>query len=459
MSAFLLALLHAFVSAILVYFIVVNTAQLLLLGAAALEMTRHVRRIRREGRSRILGSTLAPRITVLAPVCDAEASVTGEVRGLLALYYPNLEIIVINDGSSDATLDRLRETFDLVPVHNIFRRVLEAQPVVGQFRSRAHANLVVVDKQRGGTADALNAGLNIATGDLVCAIDAGTLVEPDALQHMVRPFLASHDLLAAGGPIRIVNDSTIERGRVLDVRAPRNALAAFQAVEYLRAFLFARIGWNRVGGNLIIAGAFGLFRRAAVLAAGGYRHDVLGEDVELIVRMRHTALEQKAPHEVYFVPDAVAWARAPEAAGVLRRQRERWHRAISSTLWRHRRMLFNPRHGAVGMLVVPWFALVEIAAPLLEAIGLLGLVLGLAVGALDGTFATFYFVGVYGLAMVGSMLAVVLEEYSFHRYDTVRDRLILVVAAVLEHVGYRQFTVWARLRSLWAGRAVPPDRS
>jgi cellulose synthase/poly-beta-1,6-N-acetylglucosamine synthase-like glycosyltransferase len=434
--------------AIMVYFVLANGAYALLLMSAFWEMVQYARQVRGESRWRLLGSSVAPSISMLAPAYNEAATIGDSVRALLALHYPSLEVVIVNDGSQDATIGVLTERFALVPIHSIFRRSITTKPVRGLYRSRSHPNLLVVDKDNGGKADALNTGLQMATGELVCAIDADTLIEPDALLRMVRPFLMDSDVLAAGGTICVVNSSEVRDGRVVKPRVSRGPLAGFQMVEYLRAFLFGRLGWNRLGGNLIISGAFGLFRREAMIAAGGYAHDTVGEDMELVLRLRVQGYAQKGPHKVDFIPDPVAWTEVPESLRVLGRQRDRWHRGLTDVMWRYRRLLWNPHYGAMGLVVYPYFFWVELLAPLVESLGLLGLAVGLLLGVLDIPFAVLFFLMAYGLGMVLNTLTVVLEEFSFHRYEGLRDRLLLLVWALLENCGYRQLTVLWRLRGL-----------
>jgi cellulose synthase/poly-beta-1,6-N-acetylglucosamine synthase-like glycosyltransferase len=431
---------------ILVYFIGIHLAYLALVCCATWDMVVHVLRIRDESRSRILGSAVSPSISILAPAYNEEATIGESVTALLALHYANLEVVVINDGSPDGTLAVLRERFDLVPIHTIVWRRIDTKPVRGLYRSRSHPNLVVVDKENGGKADALNVGLNMATGDLVCVIDADTIVDSDALQRLARPFLSEHDVLATGGTVRIVNGSTVSGGRVVDARVPRTFLAGVQVVEYFRAFLFGRLGWNRMGGNLIISGAFGLFRLNAVIEAGGYTHDTVGEDMELVLKLRRRAYEAGQPHRIVFVPDAAAWTEAPESLRVLGRQRDRWHRGLTDVLWRHRRMFLNPRYGAVGLVCYPYFVFVELLAPVVELLGLTGLALGLAAGLVNTSFAGLFFLVAYGIGAVLGTYAMLLEEWSFSRYTRFSDRLRLLGYLVLESFGYRQLTAWWRLR-------------
>jgi cellulose synthase/poly-beta-1,6-N-acetylglucosamine synthase-like glycosyltransferase len=435
--------------AILAYFVLVNTFYAVLLVSAARELLHHVRSVRGEARSRILGSPAAPKISILAPAYNEEATIEDSVRSLLALYYANLEIVVVNDGSKDNTVAVLQRVFELVPIPAVLEPRVEARPVRQLFRSRTHPNLVVADKVNGGKADALNVALNLASGDLVCAIDADTLIEPDALQRMVRPFVASSNVVAAGGTIRVANGCTIRRGRVLDMRAPHHALAGFQVIEYLRAFLFGRLGWNRLGGNLIISGAFGLFHRETVLDIGGYAHDTVGEDMELVIRLRRYGFETGGPSDADFVPDPVAWTEVPESGRVLGRQRDRWHRGLADVLWRHRMVLFNRKYGAMGWVAFPYFVFVELLAPIVEAIGLVGGVIGLVLGVIDVEFAILYFLLAYGYGMLLSILTLLMEELTFQRYRRLRDRAWLIGWAMLENLGYRQMTAFWRLRGIW----------
>ncbi|MBA2348213.1 MAG: glycosyltransferase family 2 protein [Solirubrobacterales bacterium] len=433
---------------VLLYLALVNSFYLVLLGAACVELRTHKRRIWHERRERLLGSRVAPRLSMLAPAFNEEATVLESVRSLLTLSYPSLEIIVINDGSGDATLDVLRREFDLAPIHPIYRRQVEHAHVRGLYRSRQKPGLLVVDKVNGGKADALNAGLDIASGELVCAMDADTLIEPDGLLRMVRPFLTREDIVAVGGTIRVANDCDVRGGRVVHARVPTRPLPGIQVVEYLRAFLFGRCGWNRLGGNLIVSGAFGLFRRDAVLDAGGYVHDTVGEDMELIAHLRRRGYEHGGPRRVEFVPDPVAWTEVPETLRVLGRQRDRWHRGLADVLWRHRDVALRPRYGSLGLFAYPVFVLTELLPPVLEIIGLVGAAVGIAVGALDASFFLTFALVVYGYGLVLNAISLMLEELTFPRYPRLVDRVLLVLWMTLENIGYRQ------LRSLWAIRGI-----
>ena len=434
---------------VIAYFLVVNGWYMLLLVSSLLEMRRHMLLIADESRHLLLSSTLTPTISILAPAFNEEATIEGSLRALLALQYPNLEVIVISDGSKDKTIPVLIERFDLVPVKTIYEQRVRTKPVRALYRSSTYPALVVVDKENGGKADALNVGLSFAKGELVCAMDADTLIEADGLQRMVRPFLYATDVVATGGTIRVVNGSEVKFGRVIRTRVPMSALAGIQVVEYLRAFLFGRLGWNRLGGNIIISGAFGLFKRESVLSAGGYLHDTVGEDMELVLRLKRLSYEHGGPGKIAFVPDPVAWTEVPESLKVLGRQRDRWHRGLADVLWRHRRMTLNPRYGVTGLVVYPYYAFVELLAPVFEAVGLISLVVGLILGIVDWNFAALFYLTAYGLGTALTAFTLILEDISFHRYDTFRDRVLLLSWALLENFGYRQMTVYWRLRGLW----------
>lgn len=433
---------------ILAYVFVLNSFYAILLVSAAWDTWQHGHAVRGEERQTVLASGMAPSVSMLVPAFN-EALVIGEsVLSLLTLSYPALEIIVINDGSTDDTLAILTDQFELSPIHPIYRKTLPSKPVHGLYVSRSHPNLIVVDKENGSTkADALNVGVDVASSRLVCAIDADTLVEADAIQRMVRPFLTNDDVVAAGGTIRLVNGCRVRWGRVIEARVPSAPLAGFQVVEYLRAFLFGRIGWNRLGGNLIISGAFGLFDRSALLAAGGYASDAPAEDMELILRMRRHGHERGGPRRVAFIPDPVAWTEAPETLA-LGQQRRRWHRGLADALWRHRGVILAPRYGALGLVATPYYFFMELLAPVVEAVGLIAIAAGLIFGLLDIPFAILFFLIAYGYGLLLTVATLLLEEVSFRRYPKPADRLRLLMWAMLEPFGYRQLTVYWRLQGL-----------
>lgn len=389
-------------------------------------------------------------VSIIAPAFDEEASVVESVRSLLHLRYPEHQVIVVNDGSTDRTLERLRDAFQLVEVPLDFRQELEAMPIRATYRSTTDERLLVIDKENGGKADALNAGVNASRFPLLCAIDADSILAPDALLRIVRVFISDPEVIAAGGSIRVANGCKIDMGHVLEVGLPKSLIARFQVVEYLRAFLLGRLGWERLGGNLIVSGAFGMFRRASVVAAGGYKRDTVGEDMELVVRLRKTLPADKQRRAIRFLPDPVCFTEVPESFSVLGRQRDRWQRGLAETLWRHRSMIFNPRYGAVGTFVIPFFVVFELFGPLIEIAGHVWFLTSLIAGTLDPVFAVCFFTSAMLIGFLLSLGGLLLEEQSFALYRNPKDIFKLVVAAFLDGFGYRQITLLYRIRGIWS---------
>jgi cellulose synthase/poly-beta-1,6-N-acetylglucosamine synthase-like glycosyltransferase len=448
--AFLAAVVQWYSGFILLFFFAINTYYLVLTIAGFWRTLQVFKEVRRPDQRRLLRSPLTPPVSVLAPAFNEEANVVDNVRSLLMLDYPLFEVILVNDGSSDRTLGRLVDAFDLRRSARSFERVLPCKTIRGVYESPTYSNLVVVDKANGGKADALNAGLNLALYPLFCAIDADSILEPDALLRLVRPFVDAPGVtIAAGGVVRVANGCDIHGGRVHKVRLPRRPLPLIQIVEYLRAFLFGRMGWSTGNSLLVISGAFGLFEKRAAVLAGGYASDSVGEDMELVVRMHRYRRERGQPYRIGFVPDPICWTEVPVSFRVLRRQRTRWQRGLIDTLVRHRAMIGRPRYGSVGMVSLPGFVMFEMLSPLVELSGYLLLPVMWALGLLNPAGAWIFFVLAIMYMVLVSALAVLLEDIAFRRYPSVLDLGRLLIGAVLENFGFRQLTVWWRVRAFW----------
>ena len=435
---------------ILLFFFAINSYYLALTVAGFWRTLRVFREVRRPDQRRLLRSPLTPPVSVLAPAFNEEANVVDNVRSLLMLDYPLFEVILVNDGSRDRTLGRLVDAFDLRRSARSFERVLACKTIRGVYESPTYSNLVVVDKENGGKADALNAGLNLSLYPLFCAIDADSILEPDALLRLVRPFVDAPGVtIAAGGVVRVANGCDIHGGRVHEVRLPRRPLPLIQIVEYLRAFLFGRMGWSTGNSLLVISGAFGLFEKRTAVLVGGYAPDSVGEDMELVVRMHRYRRERRQPYRIGFVPDPICWTEVPVSFRVLRRQRTRWQRGLIDTLVRHRAMIGRPRYGSVGMVSLPGFVMFEMLSPLVELSGYILMPVMWALGLLSPAGAWIFFVlGIMYMVLV-SALAVLLEDIAFRRYPSVLDLGRLLIGAVLENFGFRQLTVWWRVRAFW----------
>ncbi len=405
--------------------------------------------------SSLLASGFLPPITILAPAYGEEATCVESTKSLLALEYPEYEVLVINDGSKDRTFECMVEAFDMKEAYRMPIAEIPTAKVRGIYRSSRIPNLWLIDKENGGKADSLNTGINYTDSPLFCAVDADSLLEKPALTRIVRPYIENSDTVAVGGIIRIVNGSTVAAGKVVKIDMPENLWAKFQVLEYFRAFLAGRMGWEAFNATFIISGAFGLFHRHTVVAAGGYStkrngYETVGEDIELVIRLHRYCLDRKRPYRISYVPDPVAWTECPESLKVLHRQRSRWQRGLLEATTRHTGMLFNPRYGRIGFLAFPYFMLLEGFGPVLEFLAYVYFFYLLAVmqpGSM--VFVTTFFLVAFVLGMALSFLAISLEEVSFKRYPKVRHLLELFLLSILETFGYRQLNAWWRIHGVY----------
>ena len=394
---------------------------------------------------------LSPPVTVVAPAYNEELSIANSVRALLALEYPEHEVIVVNDGSKDATLARIIEAFGLVPVIREQSVVLQTTKVVGTYASPNYPNLLVVDKENGRKADAVNTGIGFATKPLVCVIDADSIIETDGLLRATEPFMYDDgSLVAVGGAIRIVNGSKIRAGHIESLKVSPHWLPRFQVIEYMRAFIMARVANSHLGILTLISGAFGIFKRAELIEIGGYRHDTVGEDLEVVVRLHRTMREQNRPYKIGFVPEIVCWTESPESLAGLRNQRSRWQQGGLETLHAHRKMLFNPRYGRIGMIAMPLTFIEDVLGPPFELAGYVLVPLLWLNGMIstDIALAFLCLTFVFGTAISIGTLA--LEERQLRRTPNARDLGRLAAASVLENFGYRQVNLLYRLRGIWS---------
>jgi len=392
----------------------------------------------------------APPIAVLAPAYNEEVTIVESINSLLALHYPQFEVIVINDGSKDKTLQRLIDHYGLSPVERFYDLAVLHNPIRGLYASPRLPRLLVVDKENGGKSDALNAGINVARAKLFCSIDADSLLESDALLRAVRPFIEEPELtVAVGGTIRIANGSRIASGRVLEVKLPRNFLGLVQIVEYLRAFLMARLALSRMQVLTVISGAFGLFKRQLALEVGGYSHGTVGEDMELVVKLHRHLRDKKVPYRIEFIPEPVCWTEAPDDLTILGRQRARWQRGALETFFKHKDMLFNPRYGRIGFLGFGQILIVDIMGPIVEVLGYFLVPLLWAVGLLAVEYLLAFLAITFTFGVFVSVATLILEEVELRRFPRASDLAVLTLVSVLENFGYRQISNFWRVRGFW----------
>ncbi|MEF8853045.1 MAG: glycosyltransferase [Haloarculaceae archaeon] len=431
------------------YYLFVNGGYLLLHVFALFELREDVRESRWNPPFRKFASPFYPGIGLVVPAYNEEATIVESVRSMLSLNYPELEVVVVNDGSTDATLERLTERFDLEAVDAEVPFEVPAEEIHAVYRSTTYEELLVVDKDNGGKSDALNAGIWLTEMPLFCAVDSDTVIDRDALLSLIRPFLEEPTTaVASGGVIRVANECTIEDGIVEEVTLPKTGLPGLQVMEYLRAFYSGRLGLNRINGLILISGAFGLFRTEAVQAVGGYRHDTVTEDFDIVVRLHRHFKETDRTYTVDFVPEPVAWTEVPSNRQVLGRQRRRWYRGMVETVVTHRRMLFNPRYGRIGAFVMPFYVAAETVGPLVEGLGYVLLPLAWYFGLLDVEFFLVFFLLTTGFGVFLSWFGVFSEVWSFNRYDSPWQVLRLLWYGVLENFGYRQWKTLVAWRGL-----------
>ncbi len=437
---------------VLSYFLVLNSSYLVLIGLAALESTQHMRRLWHSGYEDMYASPFTLPVSIIAPAYNEEATIVESTRAMLGLRYPEFEVVVVDDGSTDGMFDALADAFGLVELPRVLPRDVPTVVQPDSLHVPADGQpLVVVRKPNSGRSDAINVGLNVARYPLVCTIDGDSILDPEALLTVSKPFADDPDrVVAAGGVIRAANGCRISGGRVVDVRLPRGWLPRIQVVEYLRAFLMGRAGWSRLGALTVISGAFSLFRRDVLVAVGGLDHTCIGEDFEVVLRIHRRMRDLKRDYRIVFVNEPVAWTEVPSTRSVLARQRRRWHRGLIEVLWRHRSMVGNPRYGRIGLVALPYAVAFELLAPVVELLGPFAVALGFLVGAVDVQFGLLFLLVAVGYGLVLSLGAFAVEEFSFHKYHRWRDVGTLVVAAFVENVGFRQMHALWRLQGLRA---------
>ena len=425
---------------IVTYYLLINVGYLLIHVLALFQLRDNVRESAWDPSFRAFDSPFYPGVAMVVPAYNEAANIVESVRSMLALNYPDQEIVVVNDGSSDATLERLEEAFGLRPVDAEVPYDVPSEPIREVYRSATHENLLVVDKENGGKSDALNAGVWLTDQELFCAVDADTVIDRDALLDVVAPFLEDPSrTVASGGTIRVANDCVVQDGQVKEVNLPKTGLAGVQVMEYLRAFYSGRLGLARLRGLILISGAFGVFRTDRVREIGGYRHDTITEDFDVVVRLHEHLSDADVDYRIEFVPEPVAWTEVPESLRSLGRQRRRWYRGMLQTVIASRGLFFRRRYGRVGTVVLPFFTAAEALGPLIEGLGYVLLPLGWYLGVLSVEFFLTFLLLTVGVGVFLSWFGVFSEVWNYNRYESPWDVLRLLWYGILENFGYRQW--------------------
>jgi len=400
--------------------------------------------------SRVMSSPLAPGITIIAPAYNEGLTIVENIRSLLSLQYVNYEVMVVNDGSNDDTLQKMIEAYDLEKVEHLIDPEWRSKPIRGIYKSRQRSfhKLTVIDKENGGKSDALNTGIQLSENKYVGCIDVDCLLIPDALLHVVKSFYQRTEkrVIAVGGVIRVANSCKISGGTLEEIRLPKNWLARFQLLEYTRSFLLGRMAWGRIDGLLIISGAFGFFDREIALEVGGYDTNTVGEDIEIVFRMRRYMHEHKLPHTIEYIPDPLCWTEVPESTKFLVNQRDRWARGNLETLFTHRDMFLNPKFGRLGMLSYPYWFFYEWLAPILEFTGFFSIIIFYYLGILNLDFFLSISLTVYTFAIMFSFYAILWDVYSYNQYTRTKDILILMFCAIIEPFTFHPLVVLSAIR-------------
>lgn len=435
-------------SLILVFYVFLHAFYIFLLLASIDSALTQPRRARMLVPEELFNPVITPPVTMLVPAYNETATIVESVRALLSLRYPNVEAVVINDGSTDDTLQELIHSFSMRRADLVYQPAIPTKPIRGIYLSTVEPRLVVIDKVNGGKSDSLNAGLNLCDTPWVCSVDADSILEEDALIRAMRPAIEDNTVVASSGIVRIANGCRVAGGRVVRVGLPSGKLAMYQVVEYLHGFLQGRLGWSWLGTLLIISGAFGVFRTDVLRAVGGYSCATVAEDMEAVIHIHRYCRERRQPYRVIFVPDPVCWTEVPSRVSALRRQRRRWQRGLAEALTTHRDIFFRPRMGLLGFLPMPFFVL-ELLTPVAEISGFILVPLAWKLGWLTDRYLQIYLILAFVLGTGFAIWAVIIEEFTYRRYVSWRDLFRLLLFALTENVGYHQLVLWFRLEGLY----------
>lgn len=445
-------MLAGVLTAIVIFFLVLQSFQALLMMFAAPELWSHWELEDDAYFLSLLGTDALPPISVVATLHDAAPRAVAFAHMLLDLRYPRHEVVLVNDGSRDDTFGVLQQAFELYAVPPAVMVNLKTAPVRGYYRSRTHPRLLCIDKDHGGPADAMNAGINAARYPHALLAAGNILFERDALLRLTRPFLLDRDVVAVGSMLRPANGATVEDGRI--VPGPvRGWVVGSQMVEYLRNFLFQRLGWNRVASNLLFPGNTTLFKREHVFAVGGFRTDIPAPGLDLTIRIERYLADTGINPRMLVIPDQVAWTTLPVSIREVARVRRRWHRGLFQALRGNPGIAWNPEYGAFGLVALPYAQVALLAAPFVELAGYVVLAVALATGAVTGAFAVAYLAAVLGFGILLSVWTVILYARTYERAEGRSSIPRLLAFAVIEALGYRQLVAWYRVTALLAERS------
>ena len=438
-------LIRGIILFILWYVIVMNSISLLQMIFALIVTPAYIVKARNY-EYRLMGASknMIP-ISLLVPAYNEEVTIVDTIKSLLNLNYLNFEIVVINDGSKDNTLNAVIDAFGLHKIIYPVREQLATKKVRGIYYNPDMPRLKLVDKENGGKADALNVGINLARYPYIVSLDADSLLEADALLRIAMAFLQDKYTVAVGGMIRVINGCKVRDGKILSVGLSGKIWVLFQTLEYFRSFLAGRIGWNSFNSLLVISGAFGAFQKDAVISVGGYTPDTVGEDMDLVIKLHRYMRSRKYKYRVSFLPDPICWTQVPEDFSTLYHQRRRWQIGLINVLGRNQGMLLNPRFGKLGALALPYFFLFEMVSPIIEILGYILIPLGWFFGLLSLDALVLFYAAIVLFGIITSIGSLLVEGLTNTEYITIREVLFLILLSIMENIFYRQMTVIFRL--------------
>lgn len=387
-------------------------------------------------------------ISVIVPAYNEEKTIIDNIKSLMALNYFEYEIIIVNDGSTDFTKETIIKEFNLIKVNQPVKQSLSTNEILGIYRNTQYENLIFIDKLNGGKADALNTGINVSRFPIFASIDADSILDNDALIKLTMLFVEDPETIAVGGIVRIANGSIINNGKLIEMKIPKSTIAIFQIIEYFRAFLTGRTSLSKLDAILIISGAFGAFNKKTVIECGGYKVNMIGEDMDIILRLHKAMKDQKKKYKIQFLAEPICWTQAPETFKDLRTQRRRWQIGLFDNLLNYRSMLFKPKYGAVGMISLPYYWIFELIGPIIEFIGYIAIPLSYLFGLLDFNIFIIYLIVSFLLGATLSMGSILLEQVSFCKYKSFKDTMLLALFGLLENLGYRQLTILFRIEGM-----------
>ena len=388
-------------------------------------------------------------VSILVPAHNEGVTIQATIRSLLALDYKLYEIIVVDDGSSDNTVQILRDAFRLQQIDRPIQRRVACRPAQAVYESRAwKVPITLITKENGGKADTLNMGINVAAYPYFVCIDADSVLQCDSLEKIVRPLLENAQVVAVGGAVRPCNGAEIETGRIIRYSMPKKLLACMQVLEYDRSFLASRILFDKFNGNIIISGAFGLFQKELVIQTGGYDPSTMGEDMELVVKLHVFCREHGLPYLIRYVADAICWTQVPEHLRDLCRQRRRWHIGLFQTMMKHRRILANLKYGAVSFVSYFYFLIYELFSPYIEVFGLLATVLAVAVDLINVPFMVAFFAVYVVYTAILSLTAFFARIHTVNLTLALSDVFKAVGLCAVEVSCLRFVMAWVRITAL-----------